>query len=667
MTRRLWSALALAVPVAAVAMVLVLRLAGGVTSVPIGLPDPGALTTWGLPAVNLLSFVAAVVTVAALLVPLLTMTRLRARLEAPATGALRVAGWAATAWLLLGVAQLWLLVSDLFAAPLDRVSVTMVVGFAREADPGKALLAQLVLVLLLGAVLLFAGTARHALWALLVALAALVPAVLTGHAASGGSHDTAVVAMLLHLLPVVVWVGGVLALWWLVGGAPSLQHRAARRFSALAAWCFGMVAGSGLVSGWLRLGSLGDLVGTGYGRVVLLKVALLALVGVVASRLRRTVREGDASPGWRLFARLSAIEIATLGTALGVGVALARTPPPAGEPYTSLAESLLGGTMPPAPTFERLLTSVQFSGVGLAAVSLGTAGYVAGLVTLRRRGDRWPVGRTIAWFAGLATLAYATLGGLGVYSHVMFSAHMGAHMVLSMMTPILLVLGAPINLALRALPGSETTGGDGPRQVLVAFLNSPYSRVVTNPAFATIMFIGSLYAIYFTGLYDVLMRNHLGHALMEVHFLLAGYLYYEILIGLAPLPRRLPHLGRLGLVVVVAPFHAFFAISVMSTTTLLGASFYEMLDRPYATDLMADQYLGGGITWGAGELPLLIVALVLLVQWFRDDTRRAAAADRRAEKDDRELREYNEMLARISAGTATRADRDPVTRSHSDD
>jgi putative copper resistance protein D len=181
------------------------------------------------------------------------------------------------------------------------------------------------------------------------------------------------------------------------------------------------------------------------------------------------------------------------------------------------------------------------------------------------------------------------------------------------------------------------------------------------------MFVGSLYGIYFTGIYDWLMGNHLGHALMEVHFLLAGYLYYEVLIGTAPLPKRLPHLGRLVLLVLVAPFHAFFAISLMSGTSLIGGNYYATLNRPYATDLLADQNLGGAITWAMGELPLLVVSLVLLFQWFRDDTRRAAVSDRRAEKDDRELREYNEYLARIASGDARRTDRDPSTRTPGDD
>ncbi len=667
MTRRAWSVLGLTTLAALIALVAVLSQSGAIVAVPLGLPDPGALTTWGVPVLVTLVFVTASFVVSCLLVPLLTMTRLREPHSPAAARAVRAALWGTGCWAALTVALGWFTVSDLFATPVGEVPATLVSAFARESDPGRALAAQFVLVAALWCLLLFATTARRALWALLLALGALVPSVLTGHAASSGSHDTAVVAMLMHLLPVIVWVGGVGALWWHLSSTAEVQQRAARRFSGLAAWCLGLTAASGLVSGWLRLGSVSEFVTTPYGRVVLLKVALLLVVGALAAPLRRTVRGAEDSPAWRRFSLLSALELAVLGAALGVGVGLSRTPPPVGEPYTSLAESLLGGPLPPAPTFERLLMSVQLSGVGLAVVGLGTAAYVVGVLTLRRRGDRWPVGRTVSWFLGLALVGYVTMGGLGVYSHVMFSAHMGAHMVLSMMAPILLVLGAPITLALRALPGSDVPGGDGPRQVLVAFLNSRWSRVVTNPAFATIMFVGSLYAIYFTGLYDVLMANHLGHAFMEVHFLLAGYLYYEVIIGLAPLPRRLPHLGRLGLVVAVAPFHAFFAISVMSTTVLLGADFYTMLDRPYATDLMADQYLGGGITWGAGEVPLLVVALVLLVQWFRDDTRKAAAADRRADRDDRELREYNAYLARIASGEAKRSDRDPTTRTTGDD
>ena len=255
----------------------------------------------------------------------------------------------------------------------------------------------------------------------------------------------------------------------------------------------------------------------------------------------------------------------------------------------------------------------------------------------------------MSWFAGLAAVGYVTLGGLGVYSHVAFSAHMAGHMVLSMLAPILLVVGAPITLALRALPGPDVPGGVGPRQMLASLLRSRFVAFWVHPVVASLLFVTSLYGVYFSGLFGALMMNHLGHALMEVHFLLTGYLFFEVLIGDAPIPRRLPHLARLGLLIVVMPFHAFFSIAVMSTEPAIGGEFYTLLDRPWASDLLRDQYVGGSIAWGLGEVPIVMVVIVVLVQWFRSDRSSAARSDARADRDgDAELRAYNERLTALA-------------------
>jgi putative copper resistance protein D len=653
--------------VAAVVVTVVgLATMGAVTAIPLGLPDPGPVTTWGLPLANLASELLAIAVVGCLLVPALTMKRSDEPFTSPGARALRAARVPTLAWLFSTCVELWLTASDQFAIAPGDISFALVRGFVRDSPQGLALAVQGGVVLALAVCLWWTTTPRGSLLLLGVALFALVPGLLTGHSASSGAHDTAVIGLLLHVLPAVVWVGGVVALWWHLGAETSLRTRAVRRFSALAAWCLAATAVSGVLSAFVRLDHLSDFVTSAYGRAALLKLLLVVVIGLVAARLRAVVR-AQGTPDWRAFARFSAIELVAMAAAVGLGVALSRTPPPVGEPYQSLTESLLGGPMPPAPTLAGYAFSFRPSGIGLAVVLVGGIVYAVGVWTLLRRGDRWPVGRTVSWYLGLAAVGYATMGGVGVWSHVLFSTHMLSHMILSMLAPVLLVLGAPIPLALRALPGADVPGGEGPRQLLADGLNSWYGRLVTNFGFAAVMFVGSLYAIYFTDLYGWLMSNHLGHAFMELHFLLAGYLFYEVLIGSAPIHRRLPYLGRIGLLVAVAPFHAFFAVGVMSTSVLIGEEYYTRMDRPYATDLLADQSVGGGLTWALGEVPLLLVTLVLLFQWFRDDTRKTVAAERRAARDDRELRDYNEFLARINRGEATRADRDPATRRHLSD
>ena len=278
-------------------------------------------------------------------------------------------------------------------------------------------------------------------------------------------------------------------------------------------------------------------------------------------------------------------------------------------------------------------------------VGLGLALYVKGLLVLRRRGDAWPMGRTVSWMIGLALIAWAGIGGLSQYAHVLFSAHMVSHMVLSMVAPIFLVLAAPVTLALRTLPGPRQPGEVSPRGLVVAFLHSRFARVVTHPLVGPVLFVGSLFALYFSPAFGYLMDSHWGHAAMQLHFIAVGTLFFYVLVGVDPSPRSLPPLVRFGLLLVTIPFHAFFSIAVMSSSTVIAESYWNAIDRPFRTDLLADQYLGGGISWAMGEVPLVLVLGALFVQWIRSDRRESLRLDRAADRDDdAALEAYNAYL-----------------------
>jgi len=136
-----------------------------------------------------------------------------------------------------------------------------------------------------------------------------------------------------------------------------------------------------------------------------------------------------------------------------------------------------------------------------------------------------------------------------------------------------------------------------------------------------------------------------------VHFLVTGYLFAWVAVGTDRTPRQLPHLARLGMLFAVMPFHAFFGVILMSKQTVIGQAFYGQLHLPWVTDLLADQRLGGGIAWAAGEIPVLLVLIALLVQWSRQDEREAKRRDRReAATGDEELNAYNAMLKNLAEG-----------------
>jgi putative copper resistance protein D len=226
---------------------------------------------------------------------------------------------------------------------------------------------------------------------------------------------------------------------------------------------------------------------------------------------------------------------------------------------------------------------------------------------------------------------------------------MALHMSLNMLGPLLLVLGGVMTLLLRATTAHPAGMPAGPHEWLNALLHSKVLRLTYNPLYVFVVFIGSYYALYFTPIFDYAMRYHWSHQLMNVHFLVIGYLFYGAVIGVDLPPRPLPYIGKLGLVLAAMPFHAFFGVAVMTSTDIIAKNFYGYLDEPWM-HLKADQYLGGGIAWSAGELPLIIVVIALVTQWARQDARVAKRTDRHLDAGtDTSFDAYNEMLARIAA------------------
>ncbi|MDF2823813.1 MAG: putative rane protein [Mycobacterium sp.] len=618
-----------------------------------GLPDPGPVTTLGLPFVRAAGEIAAVVAVgsflfAAFFVP----PQASGVLDAGGYRALRMGSIAAGIWAVCAALLVPLTISDVSGQPLrdhlNPLTMWSLAGLVETAGAWRwtAILAAAVT---LASIPVLRWSWTPLLFA--ASLTTLIPLGLTGHSSSGGSHDVATNSLLIHLFAGALWAGGLLAL--LVHALRGGGHAdvAARRFSAIALWCFVAMAVSGVVNALVRVRPE-DLFDTRYGVLLLVKVAALLGLGVLGWRQRRTgVTALHADPAARgPLTRLALVEAAIFGVTFGVAVALGRTPPPPPRILNpSTTEVELGYNLAGPPTVGRLMFDWRFDLLlGTAAVVLARV-YLAGVRRLRRRGDAWPVGRTIGFLLGCLVLLIATSSGVGRYMPAMFSVHMSAHMLLSMLVPILLVLGAPVTLALRALPAAGRNDPPGPREWLLAALHSRFSRLITNPIVATALFVAGFYGLYFGGLFDVAAGSHAGHVAMNVHFLLSGYVFYWVVIGIDPTPRPIPALGKLAMVFASLPLHAFFGVVLMGMNTVIAEPFYRSLGLPWQTDLLADQKLGGGIAWSAGEVPLVVVMLALLIQWTRSDRRTAKRLDRAADRDDdADLAAYNNMLAHLA-------------------
>ncbi|WP_431232735.1 cytochrome c oxidase assembly protein [Mycolicibacterium psychrotolerans] len=446
----------------------------------------------------------------------------------------------------------------------------------------------------------------------------------TGNAGQGPNHDYATSAVIVFAAALAVLTGVAVSA---ALAPPKAELRRRILFTERAAGAVALTYGAVL---WFLLAAPAGLA-SDYGRFGALAAVALLVSMVIGARRAVT----GAVAGILAVAAVSAMAIQTAPRLLA-------------HQFTAW-DVFLGYQLPDPPNALRLLTVWRFDVLlGVAAVVLAL-GYVIGYIRLRRRGDAWPPGRLVAWLLGCAALLFATSSGVRAYGSAMFSVHMAEHMALNMFIPVFLVLGAPITLALRALPVAGAGRPPGPREWLLWLVHSPVSRFLSHPATAFVLFVGSLYAVYFTPIFDTLVRYHWGHEFMTLHFLITGYLFFWGIIGIDPGPKRLPFIGRLGLLFAVMPFHAFFGIATMTMTSALGGTFYRNLHLPWLASLNDDQHLGGAIAWGSSELPVIVVVVALVVQWARQDRRTATRTDRHADAHyDDDLDAYNAMLRELA-------------------
>ncbi|MFT3899715.1 MAG: cytochrome c oxidase assembly protein [Gordonia sp. (in: high G+C Gram-positive bacteria)] len=620
----------------------------------LGLSDPGALTTFGVPAVTAIGYVAVSLAVgSALFAAFFVPPQADRVLDIGGYRAMRWAGRLFAVWVVCAVAMIGLSVSDQSGKSVAALfsSGEFWKGYGSVADARTWTVTAAFALL----AMLFARFGMH--WgytfgALGFGIASLMPLALAGHSAAGGNHDLAANSLILHIVAAVAWLGGLFAVVTYALAAGKWRVLAVRRFSRAAFWLILVVAVSGVINAAVRVG-FGDLFSSAYGRIVVAKVMALLILGALGAWHRRQTivsLETEPDPPRSLFVRFGIVELIVFAVTYGIAVALSKTPPPAGSinPKITPMEETLGYRLDGPPTLARLLFDWRFDLIfGTAAIVLGVV-YLRGVYRLRKRGDEWPIGRTVAWVAGCAILLLATSSGFGRYAPAMFSIHMINHMTLSMLVPVLLVLGGPVTLALRALPVAGRGNPPGPREWIQYGVSSPVAKVLGHPAVTVVMFVGSFYVLYLGGLFDVIVKYHAAHLLMNVHFLLSGYLFYWTVIGVDHAPYKLRPIAKLGVVWSTIPLHAFFGVALMMTSGIIAETYYKSLMLPWRIDLASDQRVGGGIAWAAGEIPLALVMVALVIQWNREDDKDARRYDRNAERDDdAELREYNEMLAQL--------------------
>ena len=641
-----------------IAMAVGLVVAGGSyePSTP-GLPDPGPIVGWGLPILRMLTLLAGALTVgwligAAFLDPqgkggVVSLTGRRDLTRAVITSGV---------WAVLALLQMFFLLAEILGVGLDRaMSPDIAATYAWEVPQTRALAVMAMLAAIISVGALFTSTLGvSAVWTILAVAAVALPA-LAGHGAGLGDHALALTSAIAHAAAATVWIGGLIVLAFHglrrdEGFAtPGALRTAAQRFGLAALVSVILLAATGAANTYTRLDTVDQLVTTDYGLVTTAKILLLLALVVIAAVIRKRLLPAlDGEKQRAAFLRVIALEVALVVIAFGLGVALAVSPYPRVESLLpTYGESLLGYPYPPAPDAAAVIFGFQLEPLFLVACLTAAAVYIAGVITLHRRGDKWPINRTIFWLLGISLVIWTTNAGISVYAQVSLGLHMVQHMTMSMLAPMFLVLGGPFTLALRALKPS-TTGRWGLREWIVWGLHSPAAKIVTNPFFVFAVFSLSMFALYFTPLMAWLMGSHVGHLAMQMHFIASGYLFAWIIMGVDPVPKPLPYWARFGLILLMVGVHGFFAVIIMMGSEPLAQDWYGIVRPEWVTDPLADTKFGGQIAWGISEIPMLFMILTVAWQWSRSDDREAARKDRQADRDgDAELTAYNERLAAL--------------------
>jgi cytochrome c oxidase assembly factor CtaG/putative copper export protein len=625
---------------------------GGGATAPAAI-NPGALVLYGLPIANLLVILSISGLVGSLVLAVFAYSSAQ-----PEYGrALDVASASAAVLAVSAAATTFFNLQTIDPEPvtLDAAFGTTLSTFITGNALGQAWLWTTIIAAVLTVVFFLVRNQTVVGLFTIVAVLSLIPMALQGHSGDTSSHNAATTSIYLHIVFAAIWLGGLLTLILcrkqLEGGRIATVIG---RYSTIALICFVVVAISGVVNADIRIGTWENLL-TPYGILVLVKVFAIGALGIFGIFQRRFLigrLAGKVTGTARYFWFFVAGELAFMGIASGTAVALSRTADPelavpaSEQNNPTAAELLTGSHLPAPPTIERYLTGLNPDWLWVLLVGFGLFFYLAGVWRLRRRGDSWPIHRTVLWVIGLIVLLYVTSGGVNVYEQYLFSAHMIAHMVLTMAIPVFLVPSAPITLALRTI-NKRDDGSRGAREWILLLVHSKVFEFFARPLVAALLFASSLWIFYYTPLFSWATTDHVGHEWMIFHFLIVGYLFVSSLIGVDPSPARPPYPMRLLILLATMAFHAFFGLALITGTGLLSADWYGAMGWGPSIPAIQDQQVAGGIAWSVGEIPTLALAILVAFMWGRSDARESKRYDRKAERDnDAELTAYNDMLAR---------------------
>lgn len=605
--------------------------------------DPGVVARWGTPVSKFVVSASMALVIGGLAVRLFALPD-----GSAARAVTTLTLGAAVTWSLAMVGYTFFTFLTVYGAPatFDAGFDASLQYFLVDTELGRLLIIITAMVAVVTLLAILARSWFGSAATFLLAVAVAWPFAEMSHSGGTADHGIAVSALVLHLVFVSMWTGGIVAAV-VAMAAGAARVTVLHRYSSIALLSIAIVAITGVASAVVRIGSWEQVLSE-YGIIVLLKTVVTVVLAVLGARWRKSILPTiNTARGVTVFAMA---ETALLLFVVGLATGLGRTEPPVSIELTgdlTAAEILTGRPVPEPWTWETAFTEWRIDLIwGLFAV-FTTIFYVWGALRLRRRGDSWPLSRSIHWVWAMGILVYSTSGGVALYGEYLFSAHMIEHMLLTMLVPVGIVLSAPVTLVARAIEVRKD-GSRGMREWFLGIVHSRWVGLVGHPLVSTVVFALSLMVFYYSPLLSWATTTHLGHQWMVLHFLTSGYLFVQALIGVDPSPHRTAYPIRLILLMATMGFHAFFGLSLMTATGLLLPEWFGAMGRTWGDSPIIDQQNGGGIAWGIGELPTLILSGLVILSWIRSDERDAKRLDRQAARDgDAELEAYNAMLGTI--------------------
>ncbi|GAA4659706.1 cytochrome c oxidase assembly protein [Arthrobacter cryoconiti] len=614
--------------------------------------DPGVMVRWGYKVAQPLQNMAAASTIGALvfaafIVPPVvhgaagkgaarTSLVLKGSEHPAFTRVMALAAVSSLVWTLSAVAVLLFSFADIAGVPLSGNPdfAAMLASYVTDIATGTAWL----WVVIISAIVSTLTFGARSLGALAVtaglALTGLLPMVLIGHAAGGSDHEQAINSLGLHLVGVCLWLGGLTAL--VVSGSSLGRDTATvvRRYSTLAGFAFVLVFASGIINALIRIDIPGDL-SSDYGRLLLLKTGATVVLGVAGFLHRRWLIPGLESPtgrgrDQRLLWRVIVVELLIMGSVIGLAAVLSRTPPPGGEdlrPALTPAEVFTGYLLPPELTGKEWVTTWRPDWLWIALAVLAAYLYLRAVHSLRREGEPWHYGKILSWVFGLGALVYFTSGGPAVYGRILFSAHILNQFSLTMVVPVLLVLGAPLTLALKVLK-PRLDDSRGPREWIVAITESRAWVVATRPGCATALLGVSLMFFYYSDAFGFALREHVGHELMIAYFTGVGCLFAYSMLAKDPIRRRATYDTKMLLLLAVVVAQVVLSTNLRLSSTLLGQGWFEGLGRTWGLAPLADQQVASVIPWAVALSATLLISLVLALRWSHANSGKDSTEDR---------------------------------------